>query len=205
MAMSRDGLLPPIFSSIHPKYKTPWFATIVAGFLVGIPCMFMNLTEVTDLTSIGTLCAFVLVCAGVLRLDPHRPKVKGRFYTPYINGKFIFPGLVIIGMILSFVYNHDGVMNLFNNINPEDPAKTGFEVFKHRIPLVGFDIAMVYLAWLSFKKNLSLIPLLGLASCAYLMTELGIVNWIRFGLWLVVGLAIYFMYSYKNSKLKDQA
>ncbi|MEZ4909212.1 MAG: amino acid permease, partial [Saprospiraceae bacterium] len=48
MAMSRDGLLPGIFSRIHKKYRTPWFATLVAGVLVAIPSLFMNLTEVTD-------------------------------------------------------------------------------------------------------------------------------------------------------------
>ena len=202
MAMSRDGLLPPIFSSIHPRFKTPWFSTIVTGFFVGIPCIFMNLTEVTDLTSIGTLCAFVLVCAGVLKMDPHREKVKGRFYTPYINGKYIFPFLVLSAFILSAIYNRDGVMNLFQNMDPEKPGVVGFDIFKHRIPLVSFDIGMIYLAWLTFKKNLSLIPLLGLSSCAYLMTELGIVNWVRFGLWLAVGLSIYFLYSRNHSKLK---
>lgn len=204
MAMSRDGLLPPIFSSIHPQYKTPWFSTLVTGFLVGIPCIFMNLTEVTDLTSIGTLCAFVLVCAGVLNMDPHRPKIKGRFYTPYINGKCIFPTLVLLGFIFSFVYNRQGVLNYIENIDPERFTASGFEVFKHRIPLLCFDVGMIYLSWLSFRKNLSLIPLLGLSSCAYLMTELGITNWIRFLLWLVVGLSIYFLYSYQHSKLKGK-
>jgi APA family basic amino acid/polyamine antiporter len=204
MAMSRDGLLPPIFASIHKKYKTPWFSTLVAGFLVGIPCMFMNMTEVTDLTSIGTLCAFILVCAGVLQFDPHRPKIKGRFYTPYINGKYIFPGLVLLGALLCCIYNLDGVMNLINNIDPSNPDVHGFQVFKHRIPIICFDLGMIYLSWLSFKKNYSLIPLLGLTSCAYLMTELGIVNWIRFGIWLLVGLLIYFLYSVRHSKLKEQ-
>ena len=65
MSMSRDGLLPKKFASIHPKYKTPGFSTIVTGLLVAIPCLFTNLTEMTDLTSIGTLFAFVLVCGGV--------------------------------------------------------------------------------------------------------------------------------------------
>src|SRR5579872_1167185 len=68
MSMSRDGLLPKAFSRIHPKYHTPTFATIVTGLLVAVPALFMNLTEVTDLTSIGTLFAFVLVCGGVLLL-----------------------------------------------------------------------------------------------------------------------------------------
>ncbi len=203
MAMSRDGLLPPIFSAIHPKYKTPWFSTIITGLVVGIPCMFMNLTEVTDLTSIGTLFAFVLVCAGVLRMDPKRPKVPGRFYTPYINAKWIFPVLTLLGTLACVIYNHDGVMNLIHNIDPENPSLRGFDVLKHRIPLIGFDVLMIYLSGLSFKKSLSLIPLLGLASCAYLMTELGIVNWYRFGIWLIVGLAVYFFYSIRHSKLRE--
>jgi amino acid transporter len=66
MSMSRDGLLPKKFSRVHPKFKTPSYATVVTGFVVGIPALFMNLTMVTDLCSIGTLFAFVLVCAGVL-------------------------------------------------------------------------------------------------------------------------------------------
>jgi amino acid transporter len=65
MSMSRDGLLPKRFSRIHPKYKTPSYATVVTGFVVAIPALFLNLTMVTDLCSIGTLFAFVLVCAGV--------------------------------------------------------------------------------------------------------------------------------------------
>jgi len=69
MTISRDGLLPGVFSRIHPKYRTPSFATIVTGFVVAVPALFMSLTEVTDLTSIGTLFAFVLVCGGILLLD----------------------------------------------------------------------------------------------------------------------------------------
>jgi APA family basic amino acid/polyamine antiporter len=203
MAMSRDGLLPPIFSRIHPKYKTPSFSTVVTGFVVAIPCMFMNLTEVTDLTSIGTLFAFVLVCAGVLRMDPHRPKTKGQFYTPYVNSKYIFPIFVVACAIACWVWNKDGVMNFANNIDPANPDLHGWDVFKHRIPLLGFDIIMIYLTFLSYRKSLSLLPLLGLTSCAYLMTELGIINWARFGIWLIVGLAIYFLYSIRHSKLRD--
>jgi APA family basic amino acid/polyamine antiporter len=206
MAMARDGLLPPIFASIHPKYKTPWFSTIVTGFIVGIPCIFMNLTEVTDLTSIGTLCAFVLVCAGVLRMDPNRPKVPGRFYTPYINAKFIFPLLMLLSALAAWRFNREGVLSYFSTVGPgalpTDPPIQGWDVVKHKIPLAGFLVGMVYLSWLTYKKNFSLIPLLGLTSCAYLMTELGIVNWARFGIWLVVGLSIYFLYSVKHSKLR---
>jgi APA family basic amino acid/polyamine antiporter len=201
MAMSRDGLLPPIFSAIHPKFKTPWFATIVTGFLVGLPCLFMNLTEVTDLCSIGTLFAFMIVCAGVLRMDPHRPKVEGRFYTPYINGKAIFPVLTALGFLAAWIFNHDGVVQYFSTVDATDPAIQGWEVLKHKIPLMFYIVGMIYLSWLTFRKNLSLIPLLGLASCGYLMTELGWINWLRFGIWLVVGLVVYFMYSASHSKL----
>ncbi|MBS1960507.1 MAG: amino acid permease [Bdellovibrionales bacterium] len=193
MAMSRDGLLPPVFSAIHPKYKTPWFSTIVAGFFVAIPCIFMNLTEVTDLTSIGTLSAFVLVCLGVLRLDPHRPKVPGRFYTPYINGKILFPVLCVLFTIGCIIWNNEGVTVFFQ--------LGEWEVFKHKIPMFGFLIFIVGMCVWTYRKSLSLIPLMGVTSCAYLMTELGWTNWVRFILWLIVGLVIYFFYSYQNSKL----
>ena len=87
MSMSRDGLLPKKFSTIHPKYKTPSYATVVTGFVVAIPALFMNLTMVTDLCSIGTLFAFVLVCAGVLKLQMTPDAPRGKFRTPYINSK----------------------------------------------------------------------------------------------------------------------
>jgi APA family basic amino acid/polyamine antiporter len=73
MSMSRDGLLPPIFQKIHPKYKTPSFATILTGIVVGIPILFTDKDFVLDFTSIATLFAFVLVCGGVL-LIPKREK-----------------------------------------------------------------------------------------------------------------------------------
>ncbi|RYG16425.1 MAG: amino acid permease, partial [Chitinophagaceae bacterium] len=102
MSMSRDGLLPKAFSKIHPVHKTPSFATIVVGFVVAVPSLFMNLTIVTDLCSIGTLFAFVLVCAGVLVLQ-NRPDVqRGKFKIPYVNSKFIVPLLFIGAIVLAF-------------------------------------------------------------------------------------------------------
>jgi amino acid transporter len=98
MSMSRDGLLPKAFSRIHPIYKTPSFATIVTGFVVAVPSLFMNLTIVTDLCSIGTLFAFVLVCAGVLRLQNDPTVVRGKFKTPYLNAKYIYPIILIAGV-----------------------------------------------------------------------------------------------------------
>lgn len=193
MAMSRDGLLPKVFSKIHPKHKTPSFSTILTGFVVAVPCLFMNLTEVTDLCSIGTLFAFVLVCAGVLAMDPHRPKLPGRFRTPYINAKYIFPALVAIAGLLCLKFNGEKVSEFF--------VYGEWESFKAKVPLLGYLILMVWLSWKSFRKSYSLIPLMGLSSCGYLMTELGWTNWARFGIWLLVGLAIYFLYGYRNSKL----
>ena len=102
MSMSRDGLLPKKFSKVHPKYKTPSFATIVVGFVVAIPALFMNLKMVTDLCSIGTLFAFVLVCGGVLVLQNKTDIPRGKFRTPYINGKYVLPILVAVSVILLF-------------------------------------------------------------------------------------------------------
>ncbi|MEI8347896.1 MAG: amino acid permease, partial [Pseudomonadota bacterium] len=85
MTMSRDGLLPKRFGKIHPKYHTPAFASVITGIVVAFPSLFMNLTEVTDLTSIGTLFAFALVCGGALCLPQLSSKeAKSKFSIPYI-------------------------------------------------------------------------------------------------------------------------
>jgi amino acid transporter len=195
MSMSRDGLLPKAFSRIHPKFKTPSFATIVTGFVVAIPALFMNLTEVTDLTSIGTLFAFVLVCSGVLLLPPDDQINDGkkRFRMPYINSKYIVPTL----LILAVVFFYQPILDLFN-------FNHGWEVIRERLPYYLFIVLFIGMAFLSFTKNLSLIPVLGLLSCSYLMTELGYTNWLRFLIWLAIGLVIYFTYGYKNSKLNNE-
>ncbi len=102
MSMSRDGLLPKKFSKIHPKYKTPSFATIVVGFVVAVPALFMNLTMVTDLCAIGTLFAFVCVCGGVLVLQ-NKPNIpRGKFKTPYVNSKYVMPFVLIGTVVLLF-------------------------------------------------------------------------------------------------------
>ncbi len=197
MAMSRDGLLPPIFARIHPKFKTPSFSTIVTGFVVAIPSLFMNLTEVTDLTSIGTLFAFVLVCGGVLVLDQSKQKIERRFRVPYVNSKFIAPVVFLLTCALLWRYNAEGVRNFFNFAVP-------WEEFKHRIPLLGYLVLTVALIVQCFRRSLSLLPVLGLLSCGYLMTELGWTNWVRFLIWLLIGLALYFFYGYRHSKLAQK-
>jgi APA family basic amino acid/polyamine antiporter len=197
MAMSRDGLLPKKFSSIHPKFKTPWFATIITGLVVAIPALFMNLTEVTDLASIGTLFAFVVVCAGVLFKDEEFGR-ENRF-VPYINGQFIVPALLVIVLAVLYFFNAEGIGSFFK-IEPAD-GETAFGAFSHKIPMIVFLLLCVFIAVMSVIKRLSLIPVLGLLLCTYLMTELGVTNWLRFAVWLLFGLAIYFGYGYIHSHL----
>jgi amino acid transporter len=180
MSMSRDGLLPKRFSKIHPKHKTPSFATIVVGFVVAIPAFFMNLKMVTDLCSIGTLFAFVLVCGGVLVLQSRADQVKSTFKTPYLNSKYVMPFVLIVIFYLIYFYGISEVL------------------FSQWI----FIFVCSLFTILSFKYNFSTIPLLGLLSCFYMMTELELSNWIGFGVWLVIGLLVYFGYSRKRSLLQ---
>lgn len=261
MSMSRDGLLPKRFSKIHPKFKTPAFSTIVVGFVVAVPALFLNLTTVTDLCSIGTLFAFVVVCGGVLYLQ-NKPNIpRGKFKTPYINGKFVMPILVVIGIVIALTSYKKESLDFFKNtpklasvnsiisnlsINEINRVKSqcvkidekefskindvesylsvlnetqlkailkdstiqsgkyyesGFNLFQHKIPTYIFLIITLLLTFLSVTHNLSLIPMLGLVSCLYMMSELNVSNWIGFGVWLLVGLLVYFGYSKKHSKL----
>ena len=197
MAMSRDGLLPRVFSSIHPKFHTPWFATLITGLVVAIPALFMNLTEVTDLASIGTLFAFVVVCAGVLFKDEEFGREDR--YVPYINGQFIIPALLLIVLGVLYTMNPDAIFNFFT-IQPAEGEST-ITAFSHKIPFIAFVLLCLLLAVLSLIKKLTLIPVLGLLLCSYLMTELGVTNWTRFAVWMLFGLAIYFGYGFANSKL----
>ena len=264
MSMSRDGLLPKKFSKIHPVYKTPSFATIVVGFVVAVPSLFMNLTIVTDLCSIGTLFAFVLVCAGVLVLQ-NRPGVqRGKFKIPYANSKYIMPIVFVAVLVLAFTkfksestaflsnsakinepvtfttslsstelemvkqeisaspvvlqgkqIDAEAYLNSLNedqyaqfidksNISYDKKFESGWSLFKHKIPMWIFLFICLIVGYYCVTKNLSLIPVLGLLSCLYMMCELGISNWIGFGIWLIVGLVVYFAYGFRHSKLTRQ-
>jgi APA family basic amino acid/polyamine antiporter len=83
-AMSRDGLLPPIVNRVHPKFKTPWITNIVTGIAVGIVSTLIDLGFASELVSIGTLLAFVIVSVGVLILRIRQPELPRAFKTPVI-------------------------------------------------------------------------------------------------------------------------
>jgi basic amino acid/polyamine antiporter, APA family len=262
MSMSRDGLLPKKFSRIHPKFKTPSYATVVVGFVVAVPALFMNLTMVTDLCSIGTLFAFVLVCGGVLVLQNKPDIPRGKFRTPYVNGKYVMPVLLVGTIVLlfssyktetmAFLQNDKELkskeeiidelapkqtLELKTNLEASNPKemkevggditayyekaefkdfsadviaigfnktelyKHGFNHFAHKIPTWIFILFTIFITFASIAKNLSLIPLLGLLSCLYMMSQIQLSNWLYFMGWLVLGLVIYFAYSRRNSKL----
>ncbi|HAP01981.1 MAG TPA: amino acid transporter [Bacteroidetes bacterium] len=192
MSMSRDGLLPKKFSSIHPKYKTPAFATIVTGLVVGVPLFFTDENFVLDFTSIGTLFAFVLVCGGVLLLPRKENNSGTGFQLPYINGKFLVP--LIVGVTFSFLYYQfpDYFKNLLN-VNADNAAQD--------IPMLIFIVLCFVMAVLSSLKNYSLIPVLGVLSCCYLLTGMAVSNWSWFATWLVIGLVVYLLYGFRKSKL----
>ncbi len=187
MSMSRDGLLPKIFSRIHPRFGTPSFSTILTGIVVAVPALFMNLGQVLSLTSIGTLFAFVLVCGGVLVLQQRKDKPESKFKVPYINAQFIFPALLVLSVVL-IVTNIDGYF-------------TAAIFTKETWPMAVFWLIAIIMAVLSFMKKLSLLPVLGMISCFYLMAQETHTVWMRFLIWLAIGLAVYFLYSFTHSKL----
>ncbi len=182
MSMSRDGLLPKKFAELHPKYKTPGFATIIAGLIVSIPTLFVDADLMTDLTSIGTLFAFVLVCGGVLMLKPV-DKTSKKFNLPYYNGQFFVPILWVVFMYFAYF------------------SGEGFPKNKDLLFII-FVIFSAGISYYTFVKKWSLIPVLGALSCAYLMIEIPTQSWLVFFGWMSFGLLIYFLYSRVHSKLR---
>jgi len=133
MAMARDGLLPQYFARIHPRFRTPHITTIWTGVFVGGVAAVVDIGSLADLTNIGTLFAFILVCLGVIilrRTDANRPR-------PF------------------------------------------------RVPMS------------------PVFPFLGVVFCFVLMLSLPLETWIRFFVWLGIGLLIYFLYGTSHSKLRS--
>ncbi|MEP6800554.1 MAG: amino acid permease, partial [Acidobacteriota bacterium] len=132
-AMSRDGLLPSWFAKVHPRFKTPHVATIITGVFVGVASLFSSLDEMVNLTNIGTLFAFLLVCVGIIILRIREPNRERGFRVP--GG-----------------------------------------------------------TWM--------LPLMGAASCVFLARYLPRESWWRFGIWLAIGIVVYFFYGFKHSRLR---
>src|SRR5262245_15742120 len=143
-AMSRDGLLPPFFSRVHPRFHTPHLSTILVGGVVGLLAAFFPLELIVELVSIGTLFAFVLVSIGVVVLRRIAPGQHRAF----------------------------------------------------RCPLADLDLARGRLPW---------IPMASVGACAYLMASLPWETWVRFVVWLAVGLAIYRLYGIRHSRVGQAA
>ena len=188
MSMSRDGLMPPAFSRISKRFKTPGFATIVTGFLVGIPVLVVDDKLMTDLTSIGTLFAFVLVCSGVLYLPSLNQRIPGKFKLPYLNGKWIVP-LMLIGFLFMF---RSRFMDALTNLGAEDHQEILFLLFV---------LVAIIISIFTFIRNYSIIPVLGTLFCLYLMIEIPAKSWMVFFMWMGLGLAIYLVYGRRKSKL----
>ncbi|MCY2985751.1 MAG: amino acid permease [Planctomycetota bacterium] len=199
MSMARDGLLPKQFAKIHPRFKTPAFSTIVTGIAVAIPTLFLNSQIVLDLCSIGTLFAFVLVCGGILELNAidrnetaksGNAVVRSGFKVPYINGQFVMPVLFLLysAFMRSLPDNHD----LTHNWSWE------------KFPYFVFWAVFLALSILTSIRKWSLIPVLGVITNLYLIAGIGHLNWLRFGVWCLVGLAVYFVYGYRNSRLANR-
>ena len=262
MVMSRDGLLPKRFSHIHPRFKTPDFATIITGFFVVVPMLFIPSDTVLNLCSMGTLFAFVLVCAGVLKLQMTPGAPRGTFRTPYFDAKYSFPGMLILACLLLMTqYRKETIdwltnapqmcdaTTLFSHLSESDieglkvtyaqkdsadfatsggdlakyldgldegaytaaveqmpvandqKYESGWGLFQHKIPMWLFVFTCIWVAVLSFRHRLSLIPVLGLVFCFYMMAQIPASSWFGFFIWLLAGLVIYFGYSYKNSRL----
>src|SRR5262249_44223340 len=125
MAMARDNLLPAFFARLHPRFKTPFLPTILTGVLVGVSALLIDIGQAAELTNIGTLTAFIIVCAGVIVLRKRDPLEKPAFRCPMVP----------------------------------------------------------------------LIPLLGIFSCFVLMLSLPLITWLRFFIWMAVGLTIYWFYA----------
>jgi amino acid transporter len=191
MSMSRDGLLPKAFAKIHPKYRTPWFSTIVTGLLVAIPTLFMESSLMTELTSIGTLFAFVLVSGGVLILPRLGNTGKRGFRLPYVNGRYIVP----IFYLLCLYLFRERVQTALQHLSDDGLQEILFLVFM---------LLAALLSIFTYIRKYSLIPVMGVLFCAYLLIEIRAVAWEWFFAWMGIGLSIYFLYGYKKSRLSGE-
>ncbi len=198
-SMSRDGLLPKTFATIHPRYRTPHITTIWTGIFVAFFAAFASLDEIIELTNIGTLFAFVLVCVGVMVLRHVDPQRRRPFRTPWI------PLLPIWALMIWFL-----VPMLLAG-----PRLAGGEIdwgtIAEYLVMIGLALfgvflsAMALAAWLRRTRIPEIckteFALAGVASCIWLMRGLPAITWWRFLGWLALGLVIYTLYGCRHSRL----
>jgi basic amino acid/polyamine antiporter, APA family len=196
MAMSRDGLLPKRFSNIHPKFKTPSFSTILTGFLVAIPALFMNLDEVADLTSLGTLFAFAIVCGGIIIMDETGTTAQAKFKVSYVNSRYFLP---------LFFLMLGGVLYIANPTVFSDMLKPQTDQPMEMLPFYLFLGISALVSIFAIVRSWSLIPVVGLMLNIFMMSQTKLISWQRFMGWMLIGVCIYLIYGYWNSKLAKKA
>ncbi|MFM2116877.1 MAG: hypothetical protein RL316_67 [Bacteroidota bacterium] len=188
MSMSRDGLLPKRFQQLN-KFQIPGFATLLTGFIVGVGSLFLQAGIVTDLTSIGTLFAFVLVSGGVLFL-PVVEKKPGQFRLPSWSGRYLITVIVILFIYVSNQRLQDSFQQILAGSFTE-------------MPFLLFTVLSVVIMFYTVVKNYAFIPVMGVLSCLYLLIEIPPASWKWFFVWMALGLIIYFLYGKKHSKLNQ--
>ncbi|HXO77262.1 MAG TPA: amino acid permease C-terminal domain-containing protein, partial [Puia sp.] len=145
----------------------------------------------TQLTSIGTLFAFVLVSGGVLLLPRVSGGGSGRFHLPYVDGRY-----PIIILYAAFLWVFRGRLET----TLEHLSTSGLQ----EILFVVFTLLTTGLSVATVIKKYSLIPVLGVLFCAYLLIEIPAIAWVWFFVWMGIGLLIYFMYGYRRSVLRSE-
>jgi APA family basic amino acid/polyamine antiporter len=171
-SMSRDGLLPPLFSRVHPRFRTPHVSTILTGLFVGGFAAVASLDEMVDLTNIGTLFAFILVCAGVIVLRVREPERLRPFRVP--SGWRWSLALYAVFAI-------------------------GVLVLPLSIAEMGAALALGALGFFVLRNHI--FPVLGIVSCVYLIWYLPPTSWLRFAAWLNFGFVVYIAYGARHSRL----
>ncbi len=182
MNMSRDGLLPKALSRIHPTYQTPSVATVLTGFSIILPLLFLDLKEVIDLTSIGTLFAFLIVCAGIWLKN--KPTQTESFTVPFIGGRYLLP-LIMFPILYLYM------------LTVVEESTISYA----QIPLYACILVMLAAIVYGSIRNLSLIPGVGVCLNLLLLSTMHHENWIRFVVWLIIGLIVYLSYGKKHSVL----
>jgi basic amino acid/polyamine antiporter, APA family len=195
-SMSRDGLLPPLFAAVHPRYRTPHVTTIWTGVFVAFFAAFASIDEIIELTNIGTLFAFVLVCLGTIVLRHTDPQRRRPFRTPWIPLLPVW--LLILWYLPSLMLKVDdwGARLEYLVVIGLAVVGTIFSAVGIRTKLGGMPVPEVV------KTEFALA---GIASCVWLMRGLPAITWWRFIGWLALGLVIYTLYGVRHSRFVETA